>query len=163
MRGFCFHHFRLLVHKFLQVSGQNAWSDCETAFFVSGWIVWGFVFEIPQFFHIFGASSGKFPYFWLENFWQGCQRWEKKQPKKHFLLFSSFAEFERKFWIWLKIFWQGRWHCFQVVQRNLLKKHDFSELSIDIFIKFGCSEKFFRGLGVKVSFFCRQFFSRFFH
>ena len=35
-------------------------------------------------------------------------------------------------------------------------------LSIEIFISFGCSEKFFRGLGLKVLFFCRQFFSRFF-
>ena len=34
--------------------------------------------KLFNFFHIFEASSGKFPNFWLENFCQGCRRWEKK-------------------------------------------------------------------------------------
>ena len=75
MRSVFFHHFRPLIHNFLEFCGRNDCSGWEIAFFVSGGVVWGFVFGIHEIFHIFLASSGKFSDFWQENFWQGCRHW----------------------------------------------------------------------------------------
>ena len=76
VRNFFFYHFRPFCCKCLQRRRQNECSDCKTAFFVSGATFEDLFLQLFNFFPFFGAWSGKFPYFWHENFWQGCRRWE---------------------------------------------------------------------------------------
>ena len=64
-------------------------------------------------------------------------------------LYYHFRISSGKFWICLKDFWLGCWHCILRVQWNLLRKHDFAEVFSDFSFGYGLGENFFRAFGRK--------------
>ena len=68
MRSFFCHHFRILIHNFLQFCGRNDCSGWEIAFFVSGGNVWRIISEIHEVFHIFGLQAESFQTFGMKTF-----------------------------------------------------------------------------------------------
>ena len=96
------------------------------------------------------------------KFWQVVDTESKNSFLKWKIsyLYYHFRISSGKFWICLKDFWQGCWHCILRVQWNLLRKHDFAEVFSDFSFSYGLREVFFGHLGVNISLFWQHFFSR---